>query len=316
MKINTFTRSALRDLILELFPQNKERAVPSDCAVIINRLSGTYSDEKADQVKSFLEGRGLSPWLFFTHDLDEATAIARRICSESPNPLIIVGGGDGTINGVLNGLAPGAATMAILPFGTSNVLTRELAIRSLEDALQRIEKADSRPVSVGLMEKGGLRRYFLLMAGIGFDGSVVQGVRFREKKLLRKGAYVLSAIRHIVRWDKSLMEVTDENGTRRCHSLIVCNCSKYAGEFMIAPRASLFDPAFEAVCIWSPKRRSYLNAALKMLTGKTPRGAGMCSFRTRELTISGDKPVQIDGDFYCRTPVKISIVPEFVRLIV
>ena len=82
MKINAFTRSALHDLILELLPQNKEHAVPGDCAVIINRLSGTYSEEKADQVKSFLDGRGLSPRLFFTHDLDEATVIARRICSK------------------------------------------------------------------------------------------------------------------------------------------------------------------------------------------------------------------------------------------
>ncbi|HKZ17561.1 MAG TPA: diacylglycerol kinase family protein [Geobacteraceae bacterium] len=290
--------------------------MPGDCAVIINRLSGTYSEEKADQVKSFLDGRGLSPRLFFTHDLDEATVIARRICSEKTNPLIIVGGGDGTINGVLNGLSPGAATMAILPFGTSNVLTRELAIHSLEDALQRIAKADSRPVSVGLIEKDDARRYFLLMAGIGFDGSVVQGVQFREKKFLGKGAYVLSAIRHVIGWDKTLMEVTDENGIRNCHSLIVCNCSKYAGEFMIAPEASLFDPLFEAVCISSSKRRSYLHAALKMLTGRSPHGEGISSFRARELTVSGDKPIQIDGDFYCRTPVKISIVPEFVRLIV
>jgi diacylglycerol kinase (ATP) len=290
--------------------------VPGDCAVILNRLSGTYSEEKAEKVKSFLDGRGLSPRLFFTHDLDEATHISRRICSETPNPLIIVGGGDGTINGVLNGLAPGAATMAILPFGTSNVLTRELAIRSLDDALQRIAKGDSRPVSAGLMEKEGMRRYFLLMAGIGFDGFVVHGVRFHEKKLLGKGAYVLSALRNVIRWDGTLMEVTDENGKRPCHSLIICNSSKYAGEFMIAPQASLFDPEFEVVCIWSPKRRSYLKAAFKMLMGKSPQGKGICSFRARELTVSGEKPVQIDGDFYCLTPVKISIVPEFVRLIV
>ena len=290
--------------------------MPGDCAVIINRLSGSYSEEKTDRVRSFLEGIGLSPRLFFTRDLDEATTIARRICSENPNPLIIVGGGDGTINGVLNGLAPGAATMAVLPFGTSNVLTRELAVRSLEDALQRIAKAGSRPVSAGLMEKNGVRRYFLLMAGIGFDGSVVQGVRFHEKKLLKKGAYVLSAIRNVIGWDKTLMEVTDESGSYQCHSLIVCNSSKYAGEFMIAPQASLFDPEFEAVCIRSPNRRTYLKAALMMVTGITPRGAGICSFRTRQLTISGDKPVQIDGDYYCRAPVKISIVPEFVRLIV
>ncbi len=286
-----------------------------DCTVIINRLSGTYSEEKANQVKSFLEKRGMAPRLFPTHNLDEVTSIARCISAECRNPLIIVGGGDGTINGVLNGLTPGVATIAVLPFGTSNVLARELAINSLEDALQRIARAKSRPVSAGLIEKGNMQRYFLLMAGIGFDGSVVQGVRFREKRLLGKTAYVLSAIRHVVRWEAGLMEIIADGRRCSCHSLIVCNASKYAGEFTIAPGANLFEPVFEVVCIQSAKRAIYLKAAAKLLTGRGLGGEGICSFRASELTVSGDKPVQVDGDYCCQAPLKIRIVPDFVRLI-
>ncbi len=289
--------------------------MPNTCSVIINRLSGTFSEKKADQVKSFLDAKGMNPRLYFIQDLEEATAISRKICSESAAPLVIVGGGDGTVNGVINGLSPGAATLAVLPFGTSNVLTRELAINSLDDALQRIERGAARPIAAGLLENEKIRRYFILMAGIGFDGSVVGGVGFREKRLLGKAAYVLSAIRQLAGMDKEMMEVMADGRKYDCHSLIICNASKYAGKFVLAPGANLFEPMFRAICIESPDRRTYLRAAMLLLDGKGLRGPGIRTLTAGEFTISGGKPVQIDGDYLCDSPVRISIVPDFVRLI-
>ena len=289
---------------------------PSGCSVIINRLSGTYSEKKVEQVKAFLEKHGLPPRIFLLDDFTEIVQVTRRISVEHQNPLIIVGGGDGTINGVLNGISPGAATIAVLPFGTSNVLTRELNIYSVDDALQRIARGVSRTASVGMIEKGSERKYFLLMAGIGFDGFVVQGVLTREKRILGKAAYVLSALRHLLHWEKSRMVINAGTRTFQCHTIIVCNASKYAGEFKMAPGASLFDPQFEVVCLQKGTRYTYLKAATKLLMGKALSGPDFCCFRTGELTISGDKPVQVDGDYYCHGPLKISIVPEYLRLIV
>lgn len=290
---------------------------PCGCAVIINRLSGTYSEKKVERVKVFLEEQGFSPRFYLLKDFDEVTLITRQICAEYPNPLIIVGGGDGTINGVLNGLSPGAATLAVLPFGTSNVLTRELGIHSVEDALQRIARGESRPASAGRIETEAAHRYFLLMAGIGFDGFVVQGVRVREKKLLGKAAYVLSALRHLIHWETYHMVVTAGGRKLECHSLIVCNAAKYAGNFLLAPGASLFDPEFEVVCIRGTARTGYLKAVFDLLKGRGLQGDDdIYTFRTGELDVSGEKPIQIDGDYFCRAPVKISILPGFVKLIV
>jgi diacylglycerol kinase (ATP) len=289
---------------------------PQGCSVIINRLSGSYSEEKVEQVKAFLEKNGFSPHIFLLQDFTEVMRVTRQICAEQQNPLIIIGGGDGTINGVLNGMSPGSATMAVLPFGTSNVLTRELAIYSMEDALQRIVRGTSRPTSVGMIEHDSVRKYFLLMAGVGFDGAVVQGVRFREKRMLGKAAYVLSALRQLLNWEKVRLAISAGNRSFECHSIIVCNSAKYAGEFKIAPGASLFDSEFEVVCIQKGTRYTYLKATANMLRGKGMSGPDICSFRSRELTISGAKPVQVDGDYYCHSPVKISIVPEYVKLIV
>ncbi len=287
-----------------------------DCAVIINRLSGSYTAESTEKVRSFLEVHGMAPSLYLTGDLDEASAIARSVCSSCRNPLIIVGGGDGTVNGVLNGLAPGTATMGVLPFGTANVLAKELGIVSIDDALLKIARGESRSASAGRIEKDGSVKYFLLMAGIGFDGSVVKGVRFREKRFLGKGAYVLSAIREFAGWDNDLMEVVADGGKTVCHSLIVCNCSRYAGHYTIAPEASMFEPELNAFCIQDTGRANLLKTAARLITGRGLQGAGVRALKPRQLVVSGNKPVQVDGDYFCQAPVKISVVADFVRLIV
>ena len=70
---------------------------------------------------------------------------ARRVCAEieaaAENPLVIVAGGDGTVNAVVNALTPGRATLAVLPVGTANVLALELGITSVADGIARIAGA-------------------------------------------------------------------------------------------------------------------------------------------------------------------------------
>ena len=97
----------------------------------------------------------------------EATRCATRICSREEHPVIIVGGGDGTVNGVINGLPFGRATVAVVPLGTANVLAQEVGIRSLDDAVERIVTGATRTPAIGLLQADRRKQYFLLMAGVG-----------------------------------------------------------------------------------------------------------------------------------------------------
>lgn len=264
---------------------------------------------------SALMAGGLNAEILPTRGPDDAAAFARKICAEQNEPLVIVGAGDGTINGVLNGLVPGAATLAVLPFGTSNVLARELGIRSIDDGVARVLRGASRWMSVGLMEVEGARRYFSLMAGAGFDGSIVEGVRGGEKRILKQGAYILSALRVLARWDAEPLEVVADGKRIGCHSVIVCNAARYGGSFVLARGADLFEPRFEVVCVRSANRAAYLRLALKCITGRNIRGDDVTVFPAGEVEIRGGKPVQLDGDYVCRTPIHIRAVENFVRVI-
>lgn len=83
----------------------------------------------------------------------------------------------------MDGLARGA-TLAILPFGTPNVLARELGLPlDPEDACQRILTGIASPMDVGVAtDREGTERRFTLMAGIGFDAQVVREVTPRLKR--------------------------------------------------------------------------------------------------------------------------------------
>jgi YegS/Rv2252/BmrU family lipid kinase len=286
------------------------------CTFIINPLSGGFSPARVLEATALLERNGFAPAMVEVTEPEVACRCAARICEEEENPLIIVGAGDGTINCVVNGLAPGAATLGVIPFGTSNVLAREIGITTPSRALEKIIAGVSRPVSVGSIEKEGTERVFFLMAGVGYDGAIVKGVRSHEKRVLRKGAYLLSALRLLATWDSGRLEVVAESRIVQCHTVIVCNAAKYGGEYIVAPGASLFEPGFQVVCVVNGTRTEFLRLACRLLMRKGAAGPGVVTFPASEVEIRGTKPLQSDGDFYCHAPVRIRAVPDFVRLIV
>jgi diacylglycerol kinase (ATP) len=286
------------------------------CAVIINPVSGGYTEEKQRNLAIALERAGFAPKFLVTATADDPARFAREICTLHENPLIVACGGDGTVNGVLNGLVPGKATLAMVPLGTANVLARELGIGSLDDAVTRIARGTTRPMAVGLLQSKEKERRFFLMAGIGFDGAVVAGVREQEKKRLGKAAYLLSALRLFRSRDREMLTVTADGKTFACHSAIVCNAPRYGGGFLLAPAADIFAPGFQLVCIRRGSRAAIAALVLATLAGRPGSGSDVVRVACREVIVSGQKAVQVDGDFWGYSPVRIAAEAEFVRLIV
>ncbi len=286
------------------------------CSLIINPVSGGYSERKLDKVTAAFAAGGLAAEVLLTKSAADAELFARRICAERREPLIVVGGGDGTINQVLNGVGPGQATLAVLPLGTANVVARELGINSLDDAVQRVLRGVTRPLTAGLLEAEGVNRRFLLMAGIGVDGSIVAGVREKEKRIFGKGAYLLAAARLMLDWEQERLQVVADGRQIDCHSVIICNAARYGGSFHLAPGADLFTPEFRLVCVTGDRRRAYLRLALAVIAGKVAECRGIMLITTREVQVTGTKAVQVDGDFCCHAPVRITALENCARLVI
>ncbi|MEI6208538.1 MAG: diacylglycerol kinase family protein [Desulfuromonadales bacterium] len=284
--------------------------------LFVNPLSGSYARNRINRVITRLKNAGLSPTLFSVKTPAEIISSCRQINESADPPLVIVAGGDGTFNVVINALRPGSATLAVLPMGTSNVLAAELGIKSVKYGIKRILKGKTRSLSLGLLELEQVSYRFALMAGIGLDGSVVRDVWPLGKRLLRQGAYALSALCGAFKWDRSLIEVVTAEKRIECHSVIVCSASRYGGDYIIAPEGDLFSPELTAVCIRKNNRQSYVRLAYELLTGKADTSSELVRITVGGLEVRGIKPIQIDGDFVGYSPARITAVPDFARIIV
>ncbi len=108
-----------------------------------------------------------------------AGALAREHVAQGAD-LIVVAGGDGTINEAAEGMVGSDVPLAILPGGTANVLAMETKLGgNLERVARRLGELKPRRISLGHLtcDGGRVSRYFLLMAGIGLDAHVVYKVR-------------------------------------------------------------------------------------------------------------------------------------------
>ncbi|MDD2581654.1 MAG: diacylglycerol kinase family protein [Desulfuromonadaceae bacterium] len=282
----------------------------------MNPLSGHYSDSRFQAILDQLHSDGITPEVFRVHSPAEIASCCTSVNDGSENRLVIVAGGDGTINAVANALKPGTITLAILPLGTSNVLAAEIGISSIGDGLKKIAAGASRSFSVGVLETKERTLRFLLMAGIGLDGAVVRDVWPPGKRLLRQGAYVLSALKSAMTWDTSVFKLSTPEADVTCHTAIICNASRYGGDFILSPGSSPFLPGLSAVCITGNTRRTYLGSALDLFRNRAGVNKDLVRIHASCFEVHGKHPIQIDGDFVGYGPARISECNDFARIIV
>jgi len=275
--------------------------------LIANPIAGGSAQNQIARAVTCLQQRGAIVDLTLTGargDAQRAAAAARtagfdRVCAA---------GGDGTLNEVINGLAPSTIPLAFIPLGTTNVFALEAGIpMDIPGACRVALNGVATPVSLGL---AGETR-FLLMAGAGFDAEVVRRVDLRLKRYLGKLAYVVSALRVFFGPPFPAIEVEGEGGSRFSgHTVVIGNGRLYGGRFSLTPGASLTDDIFEVCLLQKPGRLSLLHALLRMVLRLPLEPAGARLFKARELWVRGaGTAVQIDGDDHGELPMRFRVVP-------
>jgi diacylglycerol kinase (ATP) len=284
--------------------------------LLINPLSGSYSPALCSELLSQLNSVAITPKVLTVTGPEDARRVCAEIEGASEKPLVIVAGGDGTVNVVVNALTPGRATLAVLPLGTANVLALELGITTVADGIRRIARGCTRPLAVGLIEgEGGVSQRFLLMAGIGLDGDIVRGVRMWEKRLFKKGAYLLSALRCLLTWQRGRFSLLADGCAVECHSVVICNAARYGGNRILMPEADISEALLDLFCITAESRWSYLRMVTSILAGRPCRSGDVTLLRAGQVEVGGDRAIQLDGDYLGQAPVRVSTIAGFARII-
>jgi diacylglycerol kinase (ATP) len=287
--------------------------------VIFNPKAGRCRRETFDKVCRALRECGFDLQIGETGKSGDAEAMARTLAPGSFD-LVIVAGGDGTVNEVVNGLGGSGLPLAVVPMGTANVLAAELCIDPDIEGLCRAI-ALSRTNDIWLAKANG--RYFSMMLGVGFDAHVITRVearseRYWSKSVLGKGAYVFAACRELIQTHFNQFRVEIDGVEYFANSVIVANGRYYAGRFVCASEARLDDGCLHA-CLWQGHaRRDFLLAAVALICGRFESQRNIKVVRGRHITVSGpdSEPFHCDGDIAGQLPVTITAGAAQVSLIV
>lgn len=290
--------------------------------LIFNPMTGRYATRRLpaiEDISSQLRSEGLELQLVATTGPGDATRIAVDAARQGFSD-IIVAGGDGTINEALQGLVGTPARLGILPRGTANVLACELDLPlDCRRAAGVIARGKSRRIHVGCAndETSGLRRYFLLMAGIGLDASVVRRVHPGLKKRFGKGAFWFSGLSSLANWKPKVFEIEVEGQTLNATFATIGKAASYGGDLTVTPRARLDQPDFEICVIDSTSRLRYLYLLSHALRSGVPLGRrGVHFLRATRARATGEVAVQVDGELIGSLPMTFEIAPESIEVIV
>ena len=268
-----------------------------------------------------LDARGITVDSIATSGPGHAGEIARRAVDRGAD-LILVAGGDGTINEAVNGMVHSDVPLGILPAGTANVLANELGVgKTMEHAAEALADSVPERVALGLIssEAGDQPRHFLLMAGAGLDAEIVFRLNPRVKQAVGKAAYWIGGFSKVGR---RIPEFTVQANGReyRASFALLSRVRNYGGDLEIAPTISLLDNEFEMVLFEGESSLGFLKYMLAVVVHRQQTMPGITILRTREAAFSGPADskihLQVDGEYAGLAPARVEIVPNAVTLLV
>jgi YegS/Rv2252/BmrU family lipid kinase len=266
--------------------------------VIINPVSGGMgrlaARRNAELAQAVIDRHGEQAEVFLTEHVGHARELARAAADRGAR-LVMAWGGDGTINEIASALAFGRVPLGIVPAGSGNGLARELGVaRRATSAIVDALAATPRPLDVGEIEG----RYFVNLAGIGFDAQIAS--RFAASA--RRGflGYANITMQLLRTYVAVTYRITHDGITEETRAILVtiANSAQYGNGALIAPGARVDDGMLDLVVVQERSRLRTICSVPHLFTGTANRIAACRMARIREVTIEADEPLtfHVDGE--------------------
>jgi diacylglycerol kinase (ATP) len=228
--------------------------------------------------------------------------------------IVVAAGGDGTINGVVNGLAGSDTALGILPVGTMNVFAAEMGLpNDLEEAWEIIEAGYTRSIDLAQANE----HFFVQLAGIGFDAQVVERTSWNFKKNFGPLSYLVSAAQIAAEKPPKIV-VENEGKTREGSFVLIGNGRFYGAPIKVFKDARLDDGLLDVLIL---RNLGYLELArflTGVFTGTHTEAEDVEYFQTPAVQVRSkdEVPVEVDGELMGKLPVDFRIAAKKLRVVV
>jgi diacylglycerol kinase (ATP) len=287
---------------------------------IINPVSGagadpTVAERRIAAIKDEARRRGLSAEIHLTKSAGHARDLATASAAANVD-LVIVWGGDGTVNEVGGALIHSSTTLALIPAGSGNGLAGALGTPHEPGAALAIAfDGTTRTIDAGMMAN----RPFFNIAGIGFDARVAR--LFNERGVGRRGGwpYIIIGVREGCTYQGVEYSVEFDGDCRRVRALLIAfaNGREYGMGACIAPLAELDDGLLDATVVeYLPMLARFWDAR-HLAMGTAHRAKSVTTKRVVRAIVETDGPMEfhVDGEVAIQQDrIEVQILPAALKV--
>jgi len=289
--------------------------------VLLNRAGGSLAADPAlaDRARDALTGAGLDVEVELLGGGE--CAVRCRAIAERGDPLVIVGGGDGTISAAASALAGTETLLGILPLGTLNHFARDLGLPTdLGEAARLIAAGKERRVDIGEMND----RVFINNSAIGLYPLMVVDRDLQRKRLGRSKrlAMIVASLRTLIRFNHHRLTLTvNEERTGRVDTpLLFVGNNDYRIDIGAPGQRERLDGGELYVLVMRKKSRTGLLAAsIRALLGRSHPDDMVQLEGVERLRVSSHRPqlaVSLDGEVVrCAPPLEYKVRKKALRVV-
>jgi YegS/Rv2252/BmrU family lipid kinase len=288
---------------------------PPLCLIVNPLAGGGRTGRSLPAVRAQLTRLRLDHRIAETRDLAHARGLAREAAARGE--ISVAFGGDGLIGAVADGLRGGEGVLGVLPGGRGNDFARALGIPlAAVDACAVLADGAPRALDLGVVGD----RAFIGIASCGFD-SDANRIANSSRLIRGKLVYGYGALRALLGWKPATFTVCIDHGRPRTingYTVAAANSRSYGGGMQLAPAADLDDGQLDVVIISELGRLRFLALMPTVFAGAHVHQRVVETVRARTVEIAASRPFTLyaDGDPIAQLPVRISVAPGAMRVIV
>ena len=289
--------------------------------IILNPTAGKgKAGQHREEIEGLLQAAGVNYDIKLTERPGHATEIARLAGSEG-YAVAVAGGGDGTVNEVINGLilagieGKPVCELGVLPVGRGNDFAYGADIpKDLADSIAVLVGSYKRPLDVGLIKGGDYPggKHFGNGIGVGFD-TIVGLEAAKMRRVQGFMAYVLGALKTFIIYPLAPLVEIRFNGstiTQKSHQISIMNGKRMGGTFFMAPQARNNDGQLDLCMAGELSRSSMISLMVHYTKGTQAQHPSIRIDRAPSYQISapeGGLIVHADGETICTNGRALSV---------
>jgi diacylglycerol kinase (ATP) len=286
-------------------------------AVLIVNTQSRRGQEWFVQTRTTLQAQGME--LLAHYPVRNASRVPQltRQAIEQRVPLVIVGGGDGTLSAVVRYFVNSDSILGVMPLGTGNQFARDLGIpANIDEACRVLTEGREARVDLGIAGND----YFLNVTTIGLTTLIAESLTVEAKRRLGRFAYAAAVIKAMRQMRRFQATITTDEGTQTIETvqIVIGNGRFHAGPFPLSPDATITDGTLVVYALTASTRWEFLQFVLSLPGGRHVALPTVPTFNTTGGKIE-TAPVQnviVDGELMFRTPIQFGLAPGALRVMV